>query len=250
VARWLIVLEEEIEADTHVNATKEFFWRIHQGFKDALRGGRSLESIIGKVKYRKVGGVKMKEAHGSDGRFGAQDALVRELESTIDAAAETTDEQEFERRARAADEVIERIRVRLLRRLRCGCGAVGRVPPRRDTVRIEVYQEDWIAGFAAFHEDGSLDESAKAHVVLNLASFLASVELGDVKAADLPYIIAESIMHEVVHVLEAWANVEFSEERVEALLTQYRARYGREGEAKYEKCEARERKLEDEAFGR
>jgi hypothetical protein len=100
-----------------------------------------------------------------------------------------------------------------------------RVAELEKGIRIEVYQEDWIPGFAAFHDDGNLRDTAKAHVVLNLAANLLAVEDGDIPKSDLPYIIAENIMHEVIHVLEAWCDQEFSEERVEALLTKYRDKY-------------------------
>jgi hypothetical protein len=106
-------------------------------------------------------------------------------------------------------------------------------------VKIEVYQQDWIPGFASFHDDGEIDASSKAHVTINLASFLGSVEIGDIEAKDIPYLIAESIMHEVIHVLEAWGKVEFSEERVEELLAKYRAKYAPDAPV-YQKCEPRE----------
>lgn len=100
--------------------------------------------------------------------------------------------------------------------------------PAPSTFSVEIYQHDWIPGFAAFHNDHSINESAKAHVVLNLGSMLAAVKEGDLKSQDLPYLIAESLMHEVIHTLEAWANVEFSEDRVEGLLEKYREKYERD----------------------
>jgi hypothetical protein len=106
-------------------------------------------------------------------------------------------------------------------------------------ISIEVFQQDWIPGFAAFYDYGSIKESAKAHIVLNLASFIASIETKDLSPSDLPYVIAESLMHEAMHVLESWANVEFSEERIEELLTKYREKYRSEA-PRYEKCEPRE----------
>jgi ketopantoate reductase len=96
---------------------------------------------------------------------------------------------------------------------------------RTDKVSIEVFQQDWVPGFAAFHDDGQINETAKAHVIINIGSLLAAVQEGDLGAKDLPYMIAESLMHEVVHVLEAWAGVEFSEDRVEELLAKYREKY-------------------------
>jgi len=94
-------------------------------------------------------------------------------------------------------------------------------------ISIHVFQHDWVPGFAAFHDDGCINETAKAHVILNLGSFMAAIQTEELDPKDLPYIVAESLMHEVIHVLEAWAGVEFSEDRVEALLTKYREKYDR-----------------------
>ena len=91
---------------------------------------------------------------------------------------------------------------------------------------IEIRQQDWIPGFAAFLS-GSTKVTGKAHVLLNLGSFIAAVQTGDIPASEVPYAIAESVMHEVMHVLEEWAGVEFSEERVEALTDAYAAKYGK-----------------------
>jgi hypothetical protein len=91
-----------------------------------------------------------------------------------------------------------------------------------DTIRIEVYQQDWMPGFAAFRDDDAIAQG-KAHVALNVGALMACIAEGDIDRADLPYLVAESLMHEVINVLEAWAGVEFSEERVEALLDKYRA---------------------------
>lgn len=93
-------------------------------------------------------------------------------------------------------------------------------------MKIEVYQQDWCPGFAAFLDDGSVQKGT-AHVCLNVGALMAAVEAKDVEKADLPYLIAESVMHEVIHALEAWAGVEFSEEKVEALLEAYRVKYGK-----------------------
>ena len=96
----------------------------------------------------------------------------------------------------------------------------------RDQVSIEVLQHDWIPGFAAFvHAKNGLhiNPEARAHVVLNLGGLLGIVATGAVPPTELPYYVAECLMHEVVHVLEAWAGVEFNEERVEQLIGKYRA---------------------------
>jgi hypothetical protein len=97
---------------------------------------------------------------------------------------------------------------------------------RQPTISLAVYQHDWIPGFAAFHSDGSIKEGSQAHVVLNLGSLLCAVACGDLPRQDLPYMIAETLMHETIHALEDWAGVEFSEERVEKLLNEYHAKYG------------------------
>lgn len=95
---------------------------------------------------------------------------------------------------------------------------------KTDRISIRVYQQDFMPGFAAYVDDGEIDEG-KAHVLLNVGDFLATVKAGDVQPSELPYFIAESLMHEVIHVLEAWAGVEFSEDRVEALIEKYREKY-------------------------
>ena len=91
-----------------------------------------------------------------------------------------------------------------------------------ERLSIEFHQHDWMPGFAAYRVDNSLDPRSKAFCTVNIGSFLATVASGDLPAAELPYLVAESMIHEIIHVLEAWAGVEFSEERVEALLERYR----------------------------
>ena len=102
----------------------------------------------------------------------------------------------------------------------------GPTPDRKEllhpTLVLEVFQQDWIPGFAAFKDDGSVENNAKAHIVLNIGAFITAVATKDLPRTDIPYIIAETIMHEAIHALEAWAAVEFSEERVEALIEKYR----------------------------
>ena len=94
-------------------------------------------------------------------------------------------------------------------------------------MEIKIFQQDWIPGFAALLDDGRIREDAKAHVVLNLGSLMAAVEGGHIEKKDLPYFVAESLMHEIIHTLEAWAEIEFNEERVEVLLEKYRTEYGK-----------------------
>ena len=96
----------------------------------------------------------------------------------------------------------------------------------KDNITIKIFQEDFIPGFAGLRTYEDQENCAHAHVVLNVGSLLAMVEQQDCEAKDLPYVIAESLMHEVVHVLESWAGVEFNEERVEELTEKYREKYG------------------------
>lgn len=90
---------------------------------------------------------------------------------------------------------------------------------------VEVRQHDWIPGFAAFlaRPDGTVDPEPRgpAHIVLNLGAILGAVRAADVEPEEVPYFVAGSLMHEIVHVFEEWAVVEFSEDRVEALLGAY-----------------------------
>ena len=90
-----------------------------------------------------------------------------------------------------------------------------------ENFRIEVYQQDWMPGFAAFLNDGSVQKKAPVHIAINVGALVAAVATKDIQNKDVPYIVAESIMHEIIHSLEAWANVEFNEERVEALIQKY-----------------------------
>src|SRR5690606_21924849 len=96
-------------------------------------------------------------------------------------------------------------------------------PALRPTPIIEVRQQDWIPGFAAYEARSGVH--GPAHVALNIGSLVTMVAMGDLPASELPYVVAESIMHEVVHVLEEWAGVECNEDRVEALIEAYRAAY-------------------------
>jgi len=87
-----------------------------------------------------------------------------------------------------------------------------------EPIRLEVHQQDWIPGFAGY----AMADGMEPHIVLNIGDFMGCVEDRDIDPSELPYVVAESIMHEVIHKLEAWARVEFSEERVEALIERYR----------------------------
>lgn len=90
--------------------------------------------------------------------------------------------------------------------------------------KVVFYQQDWIPGYAAFLPDSTTPQpEAKAFCVVNLGALLAGVVAGDMAREDIPYVLADSIVHELVHVLEQWAGVEFNEERVEAVIDRYRA---------------------------
>jgi hypothetical protein len=95
-----------------------------------------------------------------------------------------------------------------------------------DKISIEIRQQDFIPGFAAY-AGGSLKAEGKAHVVLNVAGLCGLVASKNVKAKDLPYFVAECLMHEFVHVLEEWASVKFSEKKVHALIEKYCEKYGK-----------------------
>jgi len=91
----------------------------------------------------------------------------------------------------------------------------------KDRIKIEVHQNDWMPGFAAFHK-GKKNPNSKPFITINIGSMLALVENKDIEKSELPYVVAECLMHEIFHSLENWANVEFSEKRVEKLITKYR----------------------------
>lgn len=94
----------------------------------------------------------------------------------------------------------------------------------KNHLRIEIRQQDWIPGFAAY-AGGSYKATGKAHVVINLGGLLATVTTKKVKEKDLPYAIAECLMHEIVHALEEWAKVEFSEKKIHKLIDAYQEKY-------------------------
>lgn len=118
----------------------------------------------------------------------------------------------------------KRARQRARREIEEGIAMVESQPGLSEHLRIEVFQQDWVPGFAAFGE-GSVEHEGHAHVVLNLGALLSAVANEDLDVKDLPYVIAESIMHEVIHALEEWACVEFSEDRVYALIQGYQEKY-------------------------
>jgi hypothetical protein len=94
----------------------------------------------------------------------------------------------------------------------------------KNNIKIEVHQEDWMPGFAAYQGD-SLSEESAAHVTLNIGSLLTMVKSKDLNKEDVPYFIAECLMHEIIHVLQEWAGVEFSEEKIDKLIEKYSEKY-------------------------
>lgn len=105
------------------------------------------------------------------------------------------------------------------------------LPTAIDGLRVEFYQQDFIPGFAAFlaNPDGTMkaEPQGPAFCVVNIGACLLTVEAGDLEAKDIPYMIAESMAHELIHVLEQHFQMEFSEEKVEALLDKYREKFGK-----------------------
>jgi len=89
---------------------------------------------------------------------------------------------------------------------------------------VEFRQHDWQPGFASFlaQEEGGLDPNGPAFCTLNLAAFLSTRDAHGADHASLVESIADTMVHEVIHVIEAWAGTEFSEQCVEALIARYR----------------------------
>lgn len=88
-------------------------------------------------------------------------------------------------------------------------------------LHIEIRPYRGSKGFACYLA-GSVHED-RVRVRLGIEGIIACVESGDIEAKDIPYIVADCIMHEIIHALEDYARVEFSEDRVEDCITRYRA---------------------------
>jgi predicted ATP-grasp superfamily ATP-dependent carboligase len=87
-------------------------------------------------------------------------------------------------------------------------------------IKADIFQQDDIAAFGCY-----LDKSIKKRrclIGLNVNAFLAAVHSKDLSPRELPYTIAETIMHEIMHALEDWAKVEFSHRRINKLINEYR----------------------------
>jgi hypothetical protein len=90
-------------------------------------------------------------------------------------------------------------------------------------VKADVVQADGVQGFACYLSPSVKDK--RCIIGLNVEAFMACVAMGQIKQKDLPYILAESIMHEVIHALEDWAKVKFSHKKVNKLIKAYAEHY-------------------------
>lgn len=93
-------------------------------------------------------------------------------------------------------------------------------------VTIKIYQQDFMPGFAAYL-GGSLSTQSHAAISLNVGAIAAMVVKKDIKPTDIPAFVVESLFHEVIHVLEEFAQIKFSEKRVEALTQKYIQEYSK-----------------------
>ena len=105
-------------------------------------------------------------------------------------------------------------------------------------VKVDIVQADGVEGFA-FYKVGSVKDN-RCIIGLNVEAFVASVGFGQVKIKDLPYFLAESIMHEVIHALEDWAKVKFSHRKVNKMLKAYAEHYYGKNGVETKKREAKE----------
>lgn len=88
--------------------------------------------------------------------------------------------------------------------------------PERANLHIRIEKDDEIPAFAgfAYHPD----QGDERLVLLNVfASFMAARDAGE----SVKEIMVESLMHEFGHILEEWFGLEFSEERIEAIVQSY-----------------------------
>ena len=92
-------------------------------------------------------------------------------------------------------------------------------PAPAPVVRIEIRPVSDMPAFGVYVAPLG-DFESPAMIGINFASIIAATKEGDVASADVPAFVLETIYHEIGHVLEHWAGVEFSEDRVEALAAQ------------------------------
>jgi hypothetical protein len=93
----------------------------------------------------------------------------------------------------------------------------------RKKIVARIVQMDGIEGFACYLSPTA--KKGKTIIGLNVEALIAGIAAKDFAVKDLPYIVADSIMHEVIHVLEKWAKVQFSNRKVEKLIAAYRKHY-------------------------
>ena len=91
-------------------------------------------------------------------------------------------------------------------------------------VRADVVQADGVDGFACYLQ-GSARKNKRCIIGLNVEAFMAAIVSKQLDEKDIPYIMAESMMHEVIHAVEDWARVEFSHKKVNKLIDAYREHY-------------------------
>jgi hypothetical protein len=90
-------------------------------------------------------------------------------------------------------------------------------------VKADVVQADGVEGFA-FYKVGSVKDN-RCVIGLNVEAFVGCVAMKQIRLKDLPYVMAESIMHEVIHAIEDWAKVEFSHKKINKMLESYAEHY-------------------------
>lgn len=93
---------------------------------------------------------------------------------------------------------------------------------RRNAIDIKVIIKDDMPAFAGFLA-GSVTEGEPI-VAISLQNMLGAYVCVDVPREELPYMIAECLMHEIVHALEELFDVPFSEEKIEGLIEEYQKR--------------------------
>jgi hypothetical protein len=91
-------------------------------------------------------------------------------------------------------------------------------------VKADIVQADGIKGFACYLPD-SVRKNKRCIIGLNVFAFIAAIAMKQLRRKDIPYLMAECIMHEVIHAFEDWAKVEFSHRKVNKLINVYREHY-------------------------
>jgi len=91
----------------------------------------------------------------------------------------------------------------------------------KPSIKIRVYQTNFSPGFAFYQAGKRISSTGKALVGLDIGNLLGLVKSKDIAPKELPYFVAQVLMHEVFHALEDWARVEFNEKRVDQLVAKY-----------------------------